>query len=60
MAIAEATHRVLRPGGAFLTYQFSKTARDLTARVFSRVESGFELLNVLPCRLAWGWKDDAA
>ncbi|HTM94526.1 MAG TPA: methyltransferase domain-containing protein [Croceibacterium sp.] len=60
MAIAEATHRVLRPGGAFLTYQFSKTARDLTARVFSRVESGFELLNVLPCQLAWGWKDEAA
>jgi phospholipid N-methyltransferase len=60
MAIAEATHQVLRPGGAFLTYQFSTTARDLTARVFSRVESGFELLNVLPCRLAWGWKDEAA
>ena len=58
--IVEATHRVLRPGGAFLTYQFSKTARDLTARFFARVETGFEWLNVLPCRLAWGWKDDAA
>jgi phospholipid N-methyltransferase len=60
MAIAEATHRVLRPGGAFLTYQFSNVARDLTAKVFSRVETGFELLNVLPCKLAWGWKDEAA
>jgi phospholipid N-methyltransferase len=59
-AIAEATHRVLRPGGAFLTYQFSNTARDLTARSFARVETGFEWLNVLPCRLAWGWKDEAA
>ncbi len=59
-AIAEATHRVLRPGGAFLTYQFSNTARDLTARFFARVETGFEWLNVLPCRLAWGWKDEAA
>jgi phospholipid N-methyltransferase len=58
--IVEATHRVLRPGGAFLTYQFSKTARDLTARCFARVETGFEWINVLPCRLAWGWKDEAA
>jgi phospholipid N-methyltransferase len=58
--IVEATHRVLRPGGAFLTYQFSKTARDLTARCFARVESGYEALNVLPCRLAWGWKEEAA
>lgn len=60
LAIVEATHRVLQPGGAFLTYQFSNVARDLTAQVFSRVESGFEALNVLPCRLAWGWKDEAA
>jgi phospholipid N-methyltransferase len=59
-AIAAATYRVVRSGGAFLTYQFSTTARDLTARVFARVESGFEWLNVLPCRLAWGWKDEAA
>ena len=55
--IAEATHRVVRKGGAFLTYQFSWAARDLTANHFSRVEQGFEWLNVLPCKLAWGWKD---
>lgn len=57
--IAAATHRAIRPGGAFLTYQFSKVAQNLTARHFDRVDSGFELLNVLPCRLAWGWKDAA-
>ena len=56
-AIAAATYRVVRPGGAFLTYQFSKAARNLTARYFGRVDDGFEWLNVLPCRLAWGWKD---
>lgn len=55
-SIAEATHRAIRPGGAFLTYQFSKVARDLTARYFARVDDGFEWLNILPCRLAWGWK----
>ena len=58
-AIAAATHRVLRPGGAFLVYQFSAKARDFMAEHFARIEQGFELLNVLPCRLFWGWKDAA-
>lgn len=56
-AIAAATHRVLRPGGAFLVYQFSAKARDFMARHFTRIDQGFELLNVLPCKLFWGWKD---
>jgi len=55
-AIAAATQRVIRPGGAFLTYQFSAVARDLTARYFDRVETGMTWLNVPPCLLAWGWK----
>ena len=56
-AIAAATHRVVRQGGAFLTYQFSAVARDLTARHFKRVETGFAWLNVPPCLLCWGWQD---
>ena len=56
-AIAAATHRVLRPGGAFLVYQFSAKARDFMARHFTHIDSGFEPLNVLPCKLFWGWKD---
>ena len=55
--IAAATHRVLRPGGAFLVYQFSAAARDFMAKHFARIDSGFEPFNVLPCRLFWGWKD---
>lgn len=55
-AIVAATHRVIRPGGAFLTYQFSTVARDLTARYFERVETGMTWMNVPPCLLAWGWK----
>ncbi len=58
-AIAAATHRVLRPGGAFLVYQFSARARDFMARHFRHIDQGFELWNVLPCRLFWGWKDKA-
>jgi phospholipid N-methyltransferase len=56
--IAEATYKVLRPGGAFLVYQFSARARDFMARHFKRIDEGFEALNVLPCRLFWGWKDE--
>nr|WP_095013256.1 methyltransferase [Tsuneonella mangrovi] len=56
-AIAAATYRVIRPGGAFLVYQFSAAARDFMARHFKRIDSGFEPLNVLPCKLFWGWKD---
>ena len=55
---AAATHRVVRPGGAFLTYQFSAVARDLTARHFGRVETGFAWWNIPPCLLAWGWQTD--
>lgn len=57
-AIAVATHRVLRPGGAFLVYQFTVKARDFMARHFRHIDQGFELLNVLPCRLFWGWKEE--
>ena len=56
-AIAAATHRVIRPGGAFLVYQFSARARDFMAKHFRRIDSGFEFWNVLPCKLFWGWKD---
>ena len=56
-AIAEATHRVVRKGGAFLTYQFSTVAGNYTARHFPRVETGMAWANIPPCYLAWGWQD---
>lgn len=61
-AIAAATHRILRPGGAFLVYQFSARAREYKAKHFRHIDSGFEPLNILPCRMFWGWKraDDPA
>lgn len=57
-AIAEATHRVLRPGGAFLVYQFSARAREFMARHFNRIDHGFAALNIPPCRLFWGWREE--
>lgn len=58
MNIVEATHRVLRPGGAFLTYQFRDTACQLTGKVFERTDTGRVWRNVPPCLLAWGWKGE--
>ncbi|HEX7752159.1 MAG TPA: methyltransferase [Novosphingobium sp.] len=58
-AIAAATHRILRPGGAFLVYQFSARARDFMAKHFRRIDKGLEMLNIPPCRLFWGWKEEA-
>jgi phospholipid N-methyltransferase len=55
--IAAATHRVLRPSGAFLVYQFSAKARLFMAKHFRHIDAGFEPLNVLPCKLFWGWKE---
>jgi len=59
-AIADATYNVLRPGGAFLVYQFTAAAHQFMARHFRRIDRGFEWLNVLPSFLFWGWKDEPA
>jgi phosphatidylethanolamine/phosphatidyl-N-methylethanolamine N-methyltransferase len=54
--IAEETANAIRPGGAFLVYQFRARARDFMAPHFKRIDNGFEFWNVLPCHLFWGWK----
>jgi len=57
-AIAEGTWNVLRPGGAFLVYQFTARARHFMQRHFRRIDNGFEFWNVPPSFLYWGWKDE--
>jgi phospholipid N-methyltransferase len=59
-AIASATERVLRPGGAFLVYQFTAKAGEFMARHFRRLDKGFEVWNVPPAFLFWGWKEEPA
>ena len=56
-AIGAATGRIVRPGGAFLVYQFSPKCRRFIAPNFDRVDQGFELWNIPPARLYWGWKN---
>src|SRR3954463_471518 len=55
--IAEATAAALRPGGAFLGYQFSPKVRQYIAPHFERIDRGFEWLNIPPATLFWAWKD---
>ena len=55
-SIAEATSKVIRPGGAFLVYQFSPKVRDFIAPHFDRIDRGFEWINVPPAQLFWAWK----
>jgi phospholipid N-methyltransferase len=57
--IGAATARAIRPGGAFLVYQFSPKVRDFIAPVFDRIDRGFEWLNVPPATLFWAWRNEA-
>ncbi len=51
--LVEKTHRVLRPGGKFLVYQFTDVVLPYLRERFAKVSSGRELLNVVPTRLFW-------
>lgn len=55
--IAEQTAEALRPGGAFLVYQFSPKVLDFISPYFDRIDRGFEWRNVPPATLFWAWRD---
>lgn len=55
-AIAEATHRVLRSGGAFLIYQYSSYVLRLIEPIFDRIDRDLEWWNIPPCGLFWAYK----
>jgi phospholipid N-methyltransferase len=56
-SIARATKEVLRPGGAFLVYQFNPNVRNFLTPVFERIDHAIEWWNVPPAQLWWAWKD---
>jgi phospholipid N-methyltransferase len=58
-AIAAATSAVIRPGGAFLVYQFSPKVKQFIQPHFERIERGFEWINVPPATLFWAWREPA-
>jgi len=55
-AIAEATHRVLGPGGAFLIYQYSPRVLKMIEPLFDRLDRDLEWWNIPPCGLFWAYK----
>lgn len=57
-SIAEATAKVIRPGGAFLVYQFSPKVRDFIKPHFEPIRRGFEWINVPPATLFWAYKGE--
>lgn len=58
--IAAATHRVLRPEGQFLVYQFNPNVRNFLTPHFPRIDHAMEWWNVPPAQLWWAWKDAPA
>ena len=56
--IAEATANVIRPGGAFLVYQFSPKVLDFIKPHFGPIKRGFEWINVPPATLFWAYKGE--
>jgi phospholipid N-methyltransferase len=56
-AIADATQRAIRPGGAFLVYQFNPKVRDFLAPRFARIDHAMEWWNVPPAQLYWAHAD---
>jgi phospholipid N-methyltransferase len=58
--IAEATSNVIRPGGAFLVYQFSPKVLDFIRPHFAPIKRGFEWINVPPAVLFWAYKGEKA
>jgi phospholipid N-methyltransferase len=57
--IARETAAVLRPGGAFLVYQFRPKVRTFFEPHLPRIDHAIEWWNVPPAQLWWAWKDAA-
>ncbi len=54
--IAAETAAALRPGGAFLVYQFNPRVRHFLTPHFDRIDDDFEPMNIPPCQLWTAWR----
>lgn len=55
-AIMRETHAVLRPGGAFVIYQYALKVLRLLKPFFADIDRDFEPLNIPPAQVFWAWK----
>lgn len=56
-AIMRETHAVLRPGGAFVIYQYALKVLRLLKPYFANIDRDFEPVNIPPAQVFWAWKD---
>lgn len=56
-AISQATFDTLRPGGAFLVYQFSPKVKEYLTPHSTRIDHDMEWWNIPPAQLYWAYKD---
>ena len=49
-----------KPGISRFVAPWDTSGWYFMAEHFAHIEQGFEALNIPPCRLFWGWKDEAA
>lgn len=57
-AICAETRAALRPGGAFLIYQYSRYVRRFLTPLFDQVSDELEWRNIPPCRMFCATKQD--
>jgi len=55
-AIMDATHRAIRPGGAFLIYQYSRFVLPFLSARFAQVDRARAWRCMPPACLFWAWK----
>lgn len=58
-AICAETRHALRPGGAFLIYQYSRFVRRMIDPLFGQVVDDVEWRNIPPCRIFRAFKEEA-
>lgn len=56
-AIMRETHAILRPGGAFVIYQYALKVLRLLKPYFANIDRDFEPINIPPAQVFWAWKD---
>jgi phospholipid N-methyltransferase len=56
-AIMRETYAALRPGGAFVIYQYALKVLRLLKPYFADIDRDFEPMNIPPAQVFWAWKN---